>query len=137
MIDISRQVIFSLCASVCLLLAACGGGSDDVDVADGAGMSGSGDFDESQLPADFPKDLIPGDYDSGVFTTLGQVQSAVFENRTPVGDTIDRYVELLGKPEISSDAGDGDRTVQWHTKPWALSIIGNDGESIVSFSRIN
>ena len=133
---VSKLVILCLFSLVTASLVACGGSDDDSVAGDGAGMSGSPSFDESQLPADFPRDLIPGDYDSADYASLGQVTSAVFENRTPVAETIDQYIALLGEPDLNVDTGDGDRSAQWNTKPWTVGILGDDSESIIGFSKI-
>ena len=67
------------------------------------------------------------------------MESANFTSAAPVQPAIDRYTGLLGEPTISVDAGEGDRTVQWHETPyapWIVGVIGNDGETIVSISRM-
>ena len=106
-------------------------------ILNGAGwFPGIPEFDESQLPDDFPNDWIPDDYDTGTYTKLGQVEGASFENRNPVEQTIAEYTGILGEPDFDVDAGEGDRSAQWVKKPWAVGIMGNSGESIVSISRI-
>lgn len=149
----SMPNVILLCAMSCALLAC--GGDDAPEVAErSAGVaqtSGGGapaasessftvddmSFDESQLPEGFPKDLIPAEYDTGSYTSLGQVDGAVFENGTPVDETIAHYTEVLGEPTINVDDGGREKSAQWHTKPWAVGVLGNDRESIVSFTRIN
>ena len=148
----SSMVLF--CAMSCVLVA-CGaedapsanqGSSSATQATDGGAASGAsvnppsvGDpsFDESQLPIGFPKDLIPDEYSSGSFTALGQVEGAVFENSAPVDMTIAHYTEVLGEPTISVDDDEREKSAQWHTKPWMVAVLGNDSESIVSFTRID
>lgn len=150
----SKLSLAVLCAMSCALFACGGGDAPAVDEdstsagqpTDGGGVPGAPanslpvndtSFDESQLPAGFPKDLIPAEYVSGTFTVLGQVEGAVFENSTPVDETIEHYTEVLGEPTISVDDDAREKSAQWHTKPWAVGVLGNDSESIVSFTRIN
>ena len=120
-----------------LSLAACAGGDDDAVSQDTEVTSASEDFDESQLPPDFPRNLIPPTYDTGGFVELGPTRTATFENRTPVEQTIDYYVGVLGEPTINVQGDASDRMAQWQISPWALSILGSDGESIVGFTKIN
>ena len=122
-----------------LALAACGG-SDDAsqDEYDAEYFMPDETFDESQLPADFPRDLVPPDYHAGGFVELGQVTGASFESTAAVEDSIDHYTKLLGEPLMDIQSGDGDRMVQWRDtpyEPWIVAVIGNDGESIISISK--
>lgn len=119
----------------CLVLVACGG-QDDAGLEQGEYENGgSSVFDASQLPDDFPRELIPTTYDSGSYAKLGQVESATFESSEPVGKTIDHYVELLGDPATRVGGDGSDASAQWRTTPWAVSILGNDSESIIGFTK--
>lgn len=134
----------SLCTclmSVALLsLVACGGGDDESYDEDDSGYVASQEaFDESELPTDFPRDLIPPDYHTGGYAELGEVSGASFESSAPVQESIDYYTELLGEPKLAVDSGDGDRLVQWHETPyppWVVGVLGNDGESVISVSKL-
>jgi hypothetical protein len=117
-----------------VLLVACGG--DDSGLA--ANDSG---IDESQLPEDFPRELVPPSYDRIEYVDMrafGSIESASFESDDAVSIAIDHYVGLLGEPTISTGSGDGDRISQWQSTPfppWMLAVIGNDGETIVTVSK--
>ncbi len=129
---------FLLAASV-LVLSACGSGdaqNGDLEVDSSEGSAAFDvEFDESQLPGDFPKELIPQEYSSAAYTQLGGIEGATFENADPVTVSIQSYTERLGEPTISTDAGDGDRLAQWHTAPWMVGVMGNESETIVSVTR--
>ena len=127
----------ALLSFVFLAVSACGAGdSESVGAEDDVEFELNTVFDKSQLPADFPLNLIPLVYDTGSYTQLGNVDGASFESRRPVEESISYYTGVLGEPTISVDAGDGDRTAQWHTSPWAIAVMGNEGESIVGISRV-
>jgi hypothetical protein len=130
---------FALCLSLpaALSLTACGGADEDFDDfgSDSANFGVANDFDESQLPDDFPMNLIPPDYASGNFMALGAVATASFESATPVGDTVAHYTALLGEPRLDNMSADGERTAQWDVSPWMLSVIGSARESIVGVTK--
>ena len=70
MIKVSRPVHLTPIFLACLILSACGG-QDDYDLDEGQQQEArSGDFDESQLPGDFPRELIPEGYSNGVIYLL-------------------------------------------------------------------
>ena len=133
MIKLKKILITGLLSFASLALISCDGGNNN----ESAEIETQEKFDLSELPADFPRDLIPGEYHHSVHAKLGKVESASFENRTPVKDSIAHYTKLIGKPASDSDAGEGERMVQWHTKPWALTVIGKHDESIISFTRMS
>lgn len=131
-----------------LTLAACGGDdggsdggsgveSDDpaavTDNETGAGESG---FDESTLPDDFPRDLIPPSYDFGTYTELGATRTGSFESTTPVDESIAHYTGLLGEPTLAVEGEAGERSVQWQESEWLVSVIGKADESIIGISKI-
>jgi hypothetical protein len=119
---------------VMVSLIACGG--DDTGIA--ANDSG---MDESQLPEDFPHELVPPSYDRIEYVDMrafGSIESASFESDDAVKIAIDHYVGLLGEPTVNVGSGDGDRISQWQSTPyppWLLAVIGNDGETIVTVSK--
>ncbi|MDH4047085.1 MAG: hypothetical protein OEW68_02855 [Gammaproteobacteria bacterium] len=129
-----RFAMVSAPAAVMILLIACGG--DNTDLA--ANDRGTA---ESQLPEDFPRELVPPSYDRIEYVDMrafGSIEGASFESDGAVHVAIDHYVDLLGGPTINVDSGDGDRISQWHSTPyppWMLAVIGNDGETIVTVSK--
>ena len=138
MIKLKEILIAGFLTFASLTLISCDGGNSNESAESEAHNSATQEkFDLSQLPADFPRELIPGEYHRSVHAKLGKVESASFENRTPVKNTIDHYTKLVGKPASDADAGEGERMVQWHTKPWALTVIGKQDESIISFTRMS
>lgn len=129
----------TICLSLASItgLAGCGGADESFDDfgSDSASFSAPNEFDESQLPADFPNNLIPPGYHTGNYMELGAVATGSFESDAPVADTVEHYTGLLGEPRLDNTSADGERAAQWDTSPWTLSVIGNDGESIVGLSR--
>ena len=128
---------YLLISFVCLVLIACGGPDDVESDANDYGSDISSDFDESQLPGDFPQELIPTTYNSASYTKLGQVESAAFENDEPATETIDHYIGLLGEPAVIIKGDDSEASAQWTKTPWAVSVTGNSGESIIGITRVN
>lgn len=138
MIKLKEILIAGLLLFALLALISCDGGKNNESAeSEDHNITTQEKFDLSELPADFPRDLIPGEYHSSVHAKLGKVESASFETRTPVNDTIDHYTKLIGKPASDADAGETERMVQWHTKPWALAVIGKHDESIISFTKMS
>jgi len=118
MIKPKEILIAGLLLFASLALISCDGGqNNDSAESEDHNIATQEKFDLSQLPADFPRNLIPGEYHSSVLAKLGKVESASFESRTPVNNIIDQYTKLLGKPASDADAGENERMVQWHTKP--------------------
>lgn len=136
MIKVSNRNGILLAFVACLMLAACGD-QNDTGADEGEYQNGdSSAFDESQLPDDFPRQLIPEVYSSGVYAKLDGIESVSFESDEPVEKTIERYNDLLGDPALRVSDDGSKATAQWRTPPWEVSVIGNEGESIVGFSRI-
>ena len=132
----SRLTFLALLVVLSLSVVSCGGADDEFVAENGTDPVTAGGFDEAQLPADFPRDLIPPDYDSGTYFELGQVATATFESRRPVGETIGYYVERLGEPSQATGGNESERLAQWETTPWVLSVLGKEDESIVGFSKV-
>lgn len=99
-------------------------------------------IDLSDMPADFPLELAPPNYDTAKYLDLRHIngtRAGAFESSANVQESIDYYVGLLGEPKINVDGGDGDRLVQWHESPfppWVVGVMGNAGETIVTVSTI-
>jgi hypothetical protein len=135
MITVFRTPGLFLVSCALLVLAGCGSPDEsDYDDDEYASVE-SADFDESTLPEDFPRELIPASYHNGAYVKLGQVESASFENGENVEETIRHYTGLLGEPASLLDGDGTDAIAQWRTTPWAVSVIGNDGESIIGFTK--
>ena len=130
----------ALCLAFPLIanLAGCGGADEDFDDFDSgsASFAAPNDFDESQLPADFPRDLIPPDYQTGNYIELGSVATASFESGTPIAETVEHYTALVGEPSLDNESADAERTAQWDVSPWVLSAVGSASESIIGISKI-
>jgi len=122
-----------------IALSACGDEEEDAVVDDfsvsAPGNSSASDFDESQLPDDFPRRLIPRDYASGVYTQLGQAQTASFESEADVDEMVTYYKDLVGEPALDH-VGDGQRTAQWDVSPWMLSVIGSADEAVIGITKV-
>lgn len=132
----TKAVAMSLLALALVTLAGCDAGEEPPLIVDPGEAIADSDFDESQLPPDFPLELLPPTYAVGTFAELGGIASISFENRAPVEQTILHYAALLGEPTLDADSADGGRTVQWHDAgPWHLSVIGDGNESIIGFAR--
>lgn len=127
--------IFAMLLLVVMLvpLSACGGDEDTYAASEET------TFDLSQLPADFPRQLIPPSYDRAEYNDLTQMgigKSATFESSLSVDETIKHYTALLGEPTINADPGDGsgERGANWYETPWMpwiVTIMGGPRESIV------
>ena len=136
MLNIKETLVAALLASLSMTLVACNGGSDDTDAEyEAESVVSQEKFDLAQLPADFPRDLIPDEYHSSLYTKLGGIETASFESRTPASQVIDYYTTQLGKPTVDSGAPGPERVVQWQTSPWMLSVVGNQDESLIGFTR--
>ncbi len=122
-----------------ITLSACSSDSGDVQGASQGyeenASVGNSDFDESILPGDFPRKLIPDSYSVASYNKMGGFEGATFEAERPVEDTIIHYIGVLGESAVSIDPGDGGRTAQWHTTPWAIAFMADGRNTIVSFSR--
>ena len=134
----NRILAISILIAALVPLSACGG-DDDSYVANEKTT-----FDVSQLPADFPHQLIPPAYDHAEYndmTDMGIGKSATFESSMSVDEAIRHYTELLGEPTINADPGDGsgERGANWYEtpwKPWLLTIMGGPGESIIGVVKL-
>ena len=132
----SRTACFALSIVLSLSVVSCGSTDDETSGENGTGFDTAGSFDESQLPGDFPRHLIPPNYDAGNYLELGQIATASFESGRPVGETIEYYVERIGEPVQITGNDQSERVAQWDTTPWILSVIGKEDESIVAFSKL-
>ncbi len=138
MINFRITLVAGLLSLMSLVLVACDGDNDGADAEyEAESVASQEKFDLSQLPADFPRNLIPGEYHSSVYAKLGEIETASFESRTPVSQSIDHYTTLLGKPTLDSGAGGTERVVQWQSSPWMLSVVGSPDESIIGFTRMS
>jgi len=137
------SVRFLFCSFVTFLLAISGCGSSaqedfaEFDFESGADPFGAASaFDESQLPPDFPRNLIPPGYESAASMELGNVLTISFEDDAPINNTIERYVQLLGEPRFDNENPARQRTAQWEVAPWMLTVIGSEDESIIGFTKL-
>ena len=135
--------IAGLIASALLLSSACSSAADEAGQADYAGAyAGENGEDAAELPADFPRDLIPPQFTASYYTDMKHIngtESAGFESAEPVQRTIQHYLELLGEPTINVDSEGGERNVQWHSTQWPgwiVGVLGNPNETIVSVSKM-
>lgn len=125
-----------------LLIAGCGGNNDDkqADSYDDDYLI-EDSFDISQLPGDFPQELILPDYERADYadmTQFGGAEGAAFESSAPADATIDHYITLLGEPKINVTTPDGGRNAIWQETPWSpwmVSVLGDRGESLVSVAK--
>lgn len=138
-----RTFLAGLITTTILAVVACGDSDDgqlfEQDSDAGAVEDG---IDLSDLPDDFPRELMPPTYDKADYLDMSVVngtRGTTFESTAPVQGSIDHYTGLLGEPKINVDSGDGDRLVQWHTSPyppWIVAVMGNAGETIVTVSTM-
>ncbi len=127
-----------------LAAAACGASDDEQydDEQNSEYQTDEGGIDLTDLPDDFPRELIPQRYDTADYMDLRAIngtRATNFQSTANVQGSIDHYVGLLGEPTISVDSGDGDRMVQWHESPylpWTVSVMGNAGETIVTVTTL-
>jgi hypothetical protein len=120
-------------------VAACGESTDErLPGRDSDAEFFEDSIDLSDLPGDFPRELMPPAYDKADYVDLSQINGtrvANFESTSNVQGSIDHYIGLLGEPTINVDSGDGDRLLQWRESPhppWTVSVMGNIGETIVT-----
>jgi len=120
-----------------LLLAACGG-DGETDVGDESNtprqtqsdtvVGGDPEFSLSDLPDDFPSELLPPDYLSGAYLDLG-VPTASFEVAMSFDEAVDRYNGLLGEGLVLGN-DPGERLAQWtDSPPWIVSVL--EGEPVI------
>jgi len=126
-----------------LAIAGCGKGGEEQTSAQetDAGLPKS-DFDVADLPGDFPRELMPPEYETAEYVDLTQIngtRAVNFESTANVQGAIDHYVGLLGEPTINVDSGDGDRLLQWQESPhppWLVSVMGGADETIISVATL-
>ena len=124
-----------------LPLIACGQ-DDEVSAPSAPGPFGNIVEDVKDLPADFPRDLIPPEYTTMNYVDMravGGVEGANFEAARSVDGPMQYYTKLLGEPTITVGEAGGERNSQWHKTPherWAVSVLGSDANFIVSLSRV-
>lgn len=117
-------------ASVMLLSIACSSADDETGT------------DMTQLPEDFPRELIPENYSSMHYMDMKHIngtETVAFESSDPVNDSIQHYVELLGDPTVNVEGDDGQWNANWHSTPWPpwiVGVMGNEGESLISVSKL-
>lgn len=138
-----KSFLAGLITATILTVSACGDSDDEqLSELDTDKAAAESSIDLSGLPDDFPRELIPPEYDRADYVDLRAVngtRTTAFESTAHVQGSIDFYVGLLGEPTINVDAGDGDRLVQWHNSPyppWVVGVMGNAGETIVSVSTM-
>lgn len=96
----------------------------------------------TQLPQDFPRELIPESYSSMHYMDMKHIngtETVAFESTEAVEDSIQHYVELLGDPTVSVEGDDGEWNANWHSTPWPpwiVGVLGNEGETFVSVSKL-
>jgi hypothetical protein len=136
--------------AVLIAFAACGGDADDSgsdgvndDAATGGGNSSEvGDagfdtgFDEGNLPAGFPSELIPPSYTSGQILNMGELEVIAFNSEQSFDDALAHYTGLLGDGQLI-EAG-GSRQAQWLEGPdWAVALFKSADEPLqISFTEI-
>ncbi len=132
-----------LIATTVLSVTACGASDDEqYSELDTDAAAEEGSIDLSDLPDDFPRELMPQKYDKADYNDLRSIngtRGTMFESSAHVQESIDYYIGLLGEPTINVDSGDGDRLVQWHESPyppWIVGVMGNAGETIVTVSTL-
>ncbi|MCP3992375.1 MAG: hypothetical protein GY724_25110 [Actinomycetia bacterium] len=108
------------------------GGSDNGNEATNAADTG---FDESQLPDNFPTELIPPAYSSGTYLDIDDLNSAAFESSTPINETIDHYTDLIGEPKQTVEGDTGEKTAMWEDGGWIVSVIGSPEESFIGIAE--
>lgn len=138
-----KTFLAGLITATILAVSACGDSGDEQLSeleSDSAALEGS--IDLSDLPDDFPRELMPPEYDRADYIDLRAIngtRATTFESTAHVQGSIDHFVSLLGEPTINVDSGDGDRMVQWHKSPyppWVVSVMGNASETIVSVNTM-
>lgn len=130
----------ALCAS--LVLAACGGESDESALDDDQGfVTADESVGGTELPADLPQELIPPQYEGSDYIDLramGGMESVTFQSTAPARESIEYYSGLIGEPTLATDSAEGESLAQWNTTPyppWMLSVIGNARETIVTLGK--
>ena len=139
----SRFSLVGLLVSGMFLSTACGSAEDEAnDSDDMSAYTAESGTEQAELPADFPRDLIPPRFTTSFYTDMKHIngtETAAFESSEPVTSSIQHYVALLGEPTISVDSEDGQKSVQWHSTPWSgwiVGVLGDDNETIVSVSKL-
>lgn len=121
-------------AAVALTVAGCGGdddaepATDDEQLLDDAGrdvgdldvddLGFDSDFDLSDLPGDFPDELVPPDWGAGQWTEIGGVESGGFLTSASFDDVADYYSDLYGRGTI----------VEGEERLGTWTLIGDDGQ---------
>jgi hypothetical protein len=147
----------TIVALLVLTLAACGGDTDTSAVDDGTqappdqtqpsddggGNDGGGDgavntdmdpnFDVSSIPDDFPSELFPSEFDSGMYGELGGIRNANFLVSQSLDDVVADYTDRIGETPI---IGEGEqRIATWIIDgEWAVSAVG-DNPTLIGISH--
>ena len=121
-----------------LLCAACGASEEASEPASidapptalATGGEAGADFDLDDLPEDFPRDLVPPEYDRGTVASLAGISTISFEGGVSYDEAISYYTGLRGEP--SQVVGEpGSRLASWTRGPdWVISIFEEDGPLI-------
>ncbi len=127
------RIIRLFVVGLVLVAVSCGGG-DSVDVnggdLDNGGGEGGGvlstDFSVSDLPADFPDDLVVPDIIGGERVEIGGLESVTFETSMSYEDAVAFYTDALGDPTFVG--GDADsRLGSWTNHgDWAVQVLGTN-----------
>lgn len=115
-----------------LVAAGCGGDeeSDNLNNGDNGNndvdnelVGGDPDFSLNDLPDDFPDNLVPPSWDSGVFSDLTGFPSVSFESSMSFQDLIDYYNDIFGEAVVVGD-DPGERLASWtQSRPWGASVF--------------
>ncbi len=139
----TKKLISVLAVVMMMVVVSCGGDDGGSGSADDSGRSDNGNeassaadngFDESQLPDDFPTELIPPTYNSGTYLDLDDLNTASFGNATPIDETIDHYTDLIGEPKQIVEGDTGEKTALWEVTGWVVSALGSPEESFIGIA---
>lgn len=145
-----------LAVLLALILAACGGDTDSSDSGDdtqqptdqaqasddqggddgegaGAGTEMDPNFDLSQIPDDFPSELLPDDYTAGFYAELGSIRNVNFHVARSFDDVIADYTDRIGEPPILAEGEE--RLASWTVDgEWAVSVI-EDNPTLIGIAH--
>ncbi len=108
----------------------CGGGDDTADDSGGDGAVLPTGFSASDLPDEFPSELVAPGLAGGSWIVLGGRGTATFETSQSYSDIVDYYTDALGEPDFSGGDADG-QIATWTTGvEWAVTVLDTDPVSV-------
>lgn len=82
-------------------------------------------FDVSQIPDDFPSELLPEDFTAGFYGEIGTVRNVNFEVAQSFDEVVAEYTDTIGEPPIVAEGEE--RLASWTVDgEWVVSVIDDD-----------